>query len=1550
MKRLLKVFLWSITSIIIFIIVVFSLIYIPFIQDIGKEKAIDILGKKTDYKLSIDSFRLKFPLSVDIENLYLNSDKGDTIAYLGSLKTGISLIRLLKSEISIKNINIDRVYLDLSSLIASVKLQGELQSLQLSDLNIKLKAKTGSLSNIYIDGLDLDMKMGYNTLEEDNEKSSSSLEWEFKIGDLKILNSKYSLEDISKLFDLNVVLKDGELKDGNIHLSDNTYTVSSLKIIDSEFSMNLDSLSLGEGFNPMHINMKDINIEADSIYNQIQTVRGYIINGSFKEQSGFVIKQLKGNYRMDSTFMAVDDLIILTPYSNIKGSAFADMSVFSKKKGNLNSNLSADISPIDFYVLTEHFIPKIRNYYPKENLSANIKIAGDVNNLIINDISLLLPDYIDVNANGYLKDIYSPKNASADITFNTEIGNGSFLPKIIEPFIKIDSLSIPKNIAVNGWLKADNGNFNTDIVLKQAASKIDIKGNFSAHNESYDLNLSVDSLSVKRYLPTNPIGIVSFKGDAKGKGLDIFNKNTFSNISMNVDRFDIDNNILRDITLNLELRENGYNVKATGRDSILFFNTSIYGMLKRDLLTVNIDGDAENVDLGALHVINKNVQVSSKFIFRASSDYKYNNSLAAVIDNIIITDNRKINKLGKLEFDGFTNKDTINATLKNGDLKANVISPLNKDSLLVNIKSFSKTLSEQLKNYKFDIDDLFSNAPLFDFYISSGNKNLLYGYSNSHGISYDSLDVNFSNDKNNGLKGYIKSKNIIKDSLLITDAKFNIYQIDSILNFALTANTKGSSKRYSYHVDLNGIFKNDKFFLELYQKNGLDSIGFNLGAIMNINQDGLSLSFDHTKSTILYKNYYINPDNNIYYSFSKKIDANLTIKGADNARLSILTTTPFKNENADAIDLNLENIQLAEISKYLVSVPPFSGLFNARVNLELLKNKMDITGNSVLKDMIFNNERIGNIDLAFNYDTGKNLGAKAYAELQIDSLEVLTAFIDDNKVDSAYFKAGADFKGTPLNIINPFIPDAMASLDGNILGKIDISGEWKNPVIKGEVKTANGNVHVGYANADYKLGDETIRIENNKILFNNYNIYAYNNNPLNINGEINAVNFDNIISNLRISGQNIELLNVNYEGEQMVYGKMFVSLNNTITGPVSLLKIRGNMNVLAGTNFTYTLLDSPVMAQNRVNNLITFTSFTDTTKTNIIAPAKSYSFTGIDMLVNLGIADNVNMAINLSSNGDDRVELIGGGSLSFRINPMGNMDLNGRYNLTGGFVRYNLPVLPMAKTFDIQTGSYVGWTGDIMNPYVNITAFEQIRSSITEEGKGTRTVLFDALIMIKNKLDNLDVSFTVNAPEDPFIQTQIASMTQEERSRQAMNLIITQVYTGPGTTTAKTTANSAINAFIQKEINQFAGSTLKGVDLSFGIDNYDNSTDAGGKRTDYTFRFSKQLFNDRFKIVIGGSVSSGDQSTDNQTQSFIDDVTLEYRLDKSNTRFLQLFHHTGYESVLEGEIVETGIGVVLRRKIRKLKELFIFKERDRKEYIRKQEIKSEQKESIESSK
>ncbi|MEG2151499.1 MAG: translocation/assembly module TamB domain-containing protein, partial [Bacteroidaceae bacterium] len=290
-------------------------------------------------------------------------------------------------------------------------------------------------------------------------------------------------------------------------------------------------------------------------------------------------------------------------------------------------------------------------------------------------------------------------------------------------------------------------------------------------------------------------------------------------------------------------------------------------------------------------------------------------------------------------------------------------------------------------------------------------------------------------------------------------------------------------------------------------------------------------------------------------------------------------------------------------------------------------------------------------------------------------------------------------------------------------------------------------------------------------------------------------------------------------------------------------------------------------------------------------------------------------------------ELEGGGDLSLQYTPQGDLLLSGRYTLNSGLLKYSLPVFP-AKTFTIQSGSYVNWTGNPMDPSLNITALERTRTSVTQDNQSPRMVNFDVVISVKNRLENLALVFNLEAPEDMAIQNQLSAMSAEERGKQAVTMLATGMYLAQ-TTSGKggLDMGAALNSFLQNEISSIAGNALKTIDISVGMETVDgNAEDGSGKRTDYSFRFAKRFWNNRMSIIIGGRVSTGDNAQTNN-QSFIDNISLEWRLDNSGTRYVKLFHDKNYESILEGEITETGVGVVLRKKMSRLGELFIFRKK-----------------------
>ena len=167
-------------------------------------------------------------------------------------------------------------------------------------------------------------------------------------------------------------------------------------------------------------------------------------------------------------------------------------------------------------------------------------------------------------------------------------------------------------------------------------------------------------------------------------------------------------------------------------------------------------------------------------------------------------------------------------------------------------------------------------------------------------------------------------------------------------------------------------------------------------------------------------------------------------------------------------------------------------------------------------------------------------------------------------------------------------------------------------------------------------------------------------------------------------------------------------------------------------------------------------------------------------------------------------------------------------------------------------------------------------------------------------------------------------MGAEERSKQAIAMLATGIYLNSGAKGGGLSMGAALNSVLQSQINSLAGG-IKGANISVGVEDR-TSAETGDTQKNFSFRYSQRFFNDRVQIVIGGKVSTGANAT-NDAESFIDNISLEYRLDASGTRYVRVFHNKNYESILDGEITETGVGLVLRRKMDRLSELFIFRKK-----------------------
>ena len=521
---------------------------------------------------------------------------------------------------------------------------------------------------------------------------------------------------------------------------------------------------------------------------------------------------------------------------------------------------------------------------------------------------------------------------------------------------------------------------------------------------------------------------------------------------------------------------------------------------------------------------------------------------------------------------------------------------------------------------------------------------------------------------------------------------------------------------------------------------------------------------------------------------------------------------------------------------------------------------------------------------------------------------------------AGYLDATVGLDKIPLHFINGFVPDQLLGLKGYGEGELAVKGALNKPHVEGEVYLDSAYLISEPYGISMRFDDDPVRIVDSKLLFENFMMYANNESPLNLQGNLDFSNVDRMMLDLRMRAQNFLLIDAKENLRSEAFGKAYVNFFAMMKGPLTSLQMRGKLDVLGNTDMTYVLRESELSTDSQLDELVKFTDFKSGKEETIVRPA----IEGFDMMLSMSIDESAHILCALNEEKTNYIDLMGGGDLQMKYNPVDNIQLTGKYTLNNGAMKYSLPIIPL-KTFTIQDGSYLEFTGDPFNPILNITATENMKSTVNE-GQGTgRSVDFVCGVKLTQTLSKPGIQFIISAPNDMTMQDELNTMSIEERGKIAVTMLASGMYLSGGNT-SDFSMNSALSSFLNSEINNIAGSAMRSLGLDLGM-SVDNSTNASGAlHTDYNFKFAKRFFNNRLSFTIGGKVSSGaEMENAGNNDSFFNNVELQYRLNEGASQYIRAFYNNNTYDWLEGLVGEYGVGFMWRRKLQHFKDIFRFK-------------------------
>ena len=1548
--RRIRWWMWLIASPFLVFLLAIILLYLPPVQRFAVEKASAIASESMGLDITVGRLDLRFPLDLLVREVSaVQPETNDTLLSIERLKVELRLWKLLKKEIEIEEISVRNATVDSRDFIDGMEVNGHLGELFLESHGVIFSPQTARVNDFYVRNTDLTLTL--NELTPADTTASDTLYWKILLDEIDLENVAFALKMPKDSLFLRTNFPKVTLRDGVADLYGASYFVKKFAVNGAAlaYDMGLEAHrlpadSLSKGLNPSHLSFESVDVQVDSVYYCGRDIRAVISRFDWKERSGLELVSTEGRLSADDEKISIPKLVMQTTESSIDMQAEIGWDVLEmKKSGLLSARLLAEIGKEDMVRAVGGMDPEFVKTYPSKPLRVVLGADGDLDRLRLTTLSAELPGAFQLKADGDLLHLTDTTRRGGEFNLRAETQDMRFLRPMTD-----GQFRIPRGTTLEGVFTMAGQKMGADFLLKQpearAVTLVD-STQITVHNDTlslaedfrmrraarvyaqYDLakdaywaDLVANDLDMHQFLPKDSIFDVALNLHADGEGLDFFAPETHFKVKGTVDKLHYTTYRLSGYALDATLENHLLNATLMARNSAMEVDARLDAKLKPNDVAANLQINVPKLDWKNMQLLDAPISTSHQFNVFFVSDLMQKYELDASMTETYVKTPKDTFKPKNLYAGFATSADSTTAYMRAGDLSMNFEGRGYVETLLAQVEAFTARADEQWTSKTIVQEELKALLPGVCLQAKAGSDNPISNYLNMvQGISFNRFDMDIDTSPEEGINGEAFILGIRTDSLELDSIRLDLKHGDDGLDFLTEVISNAKKNQEAFEVNLDGNIGNGRAQLLLQYLNARKEKGVYLGVNAALGRRGIRMRFFPEKPTLIYRPFNLNEKNYLYLADRGRIYGDVRIY--DDQGTGIHFYTNREDTIADQeMTVELSRIGLQQFKRVIPYMPDMEGWLGGSVHYVDSEGQMMVSADLQLDDFVYEKNPLGNWAMSGAYLPDGDYGHHVDGFVSLDGEEItyLNGFYRLDELGNENLTGDLELNHFPLKVINPFIPDGIVRFRGDVDGTLSVTGTPMKPNLNGGLKLDSVFMLMPEMSVGFRFDDKQVKIADSRMMFEKFNIYTRGETPFVINGSVDFSDMEKMFVDLRMKANDYELMNAPKRRKAMTYGKIYVDVDATLKGPVDELKMRGNMNVLGKTDFTYVLMDSPLMVNDRLGDMVTFVNFNDTVSTEAVEQT-TVPLTGIDIAMTIHIDQAVQAHVDLTTDGSNYMEVEGGGDLAFQYTPQGEMLLNGRYSLISGELKYEIPIIPL-KTFNIQNGSYLDWTGNVMNPEMNIKATERIRASVGTEGETSRMVSFDVGIALTDRLENLGLAFTLDAPEDASVQEQLNAMSVEERGKLAVTMLVTGMYMAEGNSTGGFNVNNALNSFLQNQISNVVGQSM---DISLGMESTDDAD--GGRGTDYNFQFAKRFWNNRFRIVIGGTVSTG--NTAQKDETFIDNIAVEYRLDDSGTRYVKVFHEKNYESVLEGEVIETGIGVVLRKKVGKLGELFIFKKK-----------------------
>ncbi|WP_432708751.1 translocation/assembly module TamB domain-containing protein [Pedobacter sp.] len=1324
-----------------------------------------------------------------------------------------------------------------------------------------------------------------------------------------------------------------------------SFLMTSLSLADNTIQFDNMAEKPVKGMDFNHLKITQLGLNATGIAYSDTAIRVNVKEGNLNEKSGFKLLALKGDVLYAGKQTRIKNLLLKTPHTTIENNTqldYTSMEDLTKNPEKVKIFMEVKNTSIGLRDAA-YFSDAVPASYRNETIKVNALANGYMNNLAIPRLQVTGLKSTVIDVSGIVRGLPDVDKTFLDLNVKKFNMTKRDLMVVIPKNTLPSNITLPNIIQANGKFRGSMTDFNTNFNINtdMGAAKLLASMKGAKGRESYNATINLNNFNVGRMMQMeDQLGRITLKAQVKGTGLDA--KTAAADIKANLVSATYNKYTYRNLLLSGTYAKEKLNLKSSMADSNANFNLNAMVNMAGKYPAVKGNIDLKQVDLQKLNFSPTEFKLAGLVDMDiTSADPEYLNGDLSIHGLQIVKESQRINIDTILVHSEATANHNL-LTLNSEILRARVDGKYQLTNLAPAI------INQINKYYAFGEVKQVPDQRV-RFFVNFYNTKILKSFVPELTTFAPSRMYGLLDTQKDSLVMFAYFPQVVYGSNKLDTTLLNINNDNQMLNYKLTVKNIQNPSVALYNSEISGAAADNKLSVYVFLRDSKLKDRYVLGGNFQSIQKNFRFSFDSEKLLLNYQKWAISPENYLQFGASGILanQFNLTNRGQ---LLGINSTESTPNA---PMEITFKDFRIETLTSFAEQDSSLAGgSINGTVNLKRMQATTNVDANLTIEELRYKKDMLGTLRIAVNNHT-----ANAY------EANIALSGVHEMRINGFYYTAPQSALDLSLNIDKIDLKNleslAMGQIkegSGTITGKLSVTGALDAPQVLGDIKFNQAAFNATYVNSYFRIPDETISFTNTGIKFNNFTIIDSLNQKAIIKGGILTTNYRDFKFNMGIETNNFRLMNSTSADNELIYGQVYLTSTIGIRGDLNQPDVDMDLKVEDKTRFFFAMppddpsvinqegivqfVDADVAPYNGQKSLSTSDSVSR-------APIK-----GINLSATIEIDPDAELNVVVDPANGDALNIRGQATLAATIDPSGKMSLTGAYKISDG--SYNLSVGIMGKKeFKLVQGSTIVWTGEIMTANVDLTALYEVNAApidllanqANSENDITRNTYktklpFQVYLMMKGQLLKPIISFRLDLPENERgalggeVYTKILQINnnESELNKQvfallALNRFISdnpfQSLAGGGGGVS-TLARSSVSKLLTEQLNNLASDLVHGVDLNFGINSSeDYSTGSMEQRTDLEVGLSKKLLNDRLVVTIGSSfeLEGSEQQRKNST-NIAGNVNVEYMLSADGRYRLRAYRRNQNDGIIEGQIVETGVGFALVVDYNRFREVF----------------------------